>query len=347
VTKGFQWCPHCKRPHGLAERLCTVTGRPLDGALHHVSGGVALTRVGSVLGGKYRLLDLIGAGGMGQVYEAENLHMRRLVAIKVVASAGGPQAFVRLEREAQHVAAIQHPNICAVLDFGRTPSGGPYVVFERLFGVTLGERMRRAGQLSVRAALDIFSQILSGLHAAHTSRILHRDLKPQNVFLVDRAGCPPLVKLVDFGFAQDLSARGNRITRPGHLCGTVQYMSPEQLRAEPLDHRSDLFAVGTMLYEALAGRHPFEAQSRVDLQTNILRAAPPPLRSRRPDLSRELEQIIAWALARLPAARPSSALDLQRALQSVVRSSLPSLGDDEPVSVTEPNWFPPSSSPEA
>lgn len=347
MNKGFRWCPHCKRPHSLSDRLCALTGRPLDGSLHHATGGTVSSLVGTVLGGKYRVLQLLGSGGMGQVFEAENIHIKRLVAIKVVSSTAGPQAVLRLEREAQHVAAIQHPNICDVYDFGRTPHGGPYVVFERLFGETLGARMRTLGQLSVRKALDIFSQILSGLQAAHAARIVHRDLKPQNVFLVDRVGCPPLVKLVDFGFAQDLSARGARITRPGHLCGTVQYMSPEQLRAEPLDHRSDLFAVGTMLYEALSSRHPFEAQTRVELQANILHASPPSLRARRPDVPRELEEIIMWALARSPSERPQSAIELQRALQLLTRASLPSLIEDEPVSVTDPIWFPPTSSPEA
>lgn len=348
MTKGFRWCPHCKCPHALADRVCAVTGLPLDKAINNAVGPGVPSLIGTVLNGKYRVLQLLGSGGMGQVFEAENIHIKRLVAVKMVSSTAGPHALVRLEREAQHVAAIQHPNICDVYDFGRTPNGRPYVVFERLFGETFGARLRRGGQLALRDTLDIFSQILSGLQAAHVAHIVHRDLKPQNVFLVDRVGCPPLVKLVDFGFAQDLSARGARLTRPGHMCGTVQYMSPEQLRADPLDHRSDLFSLGTMLYEALGGRHPFEAPTRVDLQTNILRAAPTPLSQLRRDISPELDQVIAWALARSPADRPASALDLQRALHTVMRSSPPPLptlsNDEEGVAITEPLRFPPLSS---
>jgi serine/threonine protein kinase len=282
---------------------------------------------------------------MGQVFEAENVQERRLVAVKVVAEGTRPEALVRLAREAQVVAAIKHPNICDVHDVGRMPNGGPYVVFERLFGETLAARAR-GRQLPIDYAIELFGQILAGLSAAHEANIVHRDMKPENVFLVDRPGAAPLVKVVDFGFAQDLSmAAARRITRPGRACGTVQYMSPEQLRSEQVDHRSDLFAVGIMLYEVLAGRHPFAATSMTELQVNILRAAPLPLRVQRPAASRELEHVVSWALARSPLERPSSATELQAALQTLGRSAIASLGDDdEPVSLTEPVWFPPPSS---
>jgi serine/threonine protein kinase len=349
VTEGFRWCPHCQRPHSLEARRCASTGLALDGALHHSRGGAPPREqsplVGLILDRKYRMLRLIGRGGMGQVFEAENIQQQRMVAVKVVAEGTRPEALVRLEREAQVVAAIKHPNICDVHDVGRMPNGGPYVVFERLFGETLAARAR-GRQLPINYAIEIFSQILAGLSAAHAASIVHRDMKPENVFLVDRAGAAPLVKVVDFGFSQDLSmVAARRITRPGRACGTVQYMSPEQLRCERVDHRSDLFGVGIMLYEVLAGRHPFAATSLVDLQVNILRAAPLPLRVQRPAASRELEQVVSWALARSPSERPSSATELNAALHSLGRSAMVSLGDDEPVSVTEPVWFPPPSSP--
>lgn len=301
-----------------------------------------------ILDRKYRLVRQIGAGGMGLVFEAEHLQLKRLVAVKLVSGGAGPQAMVRLEREARLIASIKHENICALHDFGRSPNGDPYVVFERLFGETLAERAQGRLQLPVQATIALFSQLLSGLQAAHEGRIIHRDLKPQNVFLVDRMGREPLVKILDFGLAQDLSATGSRITRPGASCGTLQYMSPEQLRVEALDHRSDLFAVGIMLYEALAGRHPFAASSPVELHIKVLRDAPPPLRARRPDVPQELEQAIMWALSRSPAHRPSSAVELQRALLSTVLSPyVPSFADDEPVSATQPLWIASTSSPAA
>ena len=286
MTPGFRWCQHCGRPHHMEERLCPTTGQSLDEDGHRGPPAAAPSPIiGTVLDGKYRILRLIGKGGMGQVFEAEDLKLRRMVAIKVVgARAAGPEAMLRLEREAHVIAAVPHPNICAVHDLGRMADGAPYVVFERLFGQTLAARIRGGRRMSLNATIELFAQVLSGLGAAHAKQIIHRDLKPENVFLVDRPGSEPLVKLVDFGFARDLGATDARITRPGRLCGTAQYMSPEQLRAEPLNPRSDLFSVGIMMYEVLAGRHPFEATSLVDLQINILRGTFVDLRSRRPDV---------------------------------------------------------------
>lgn len=342
---GFRWCPHCGSPHALAERTCTMTGKDLDRALHLPRGQSPL--VGTVLDGKYRIIRPIGSGGAGIVFEAENLALRRLVAIKTVSRSGSTEALLRLALEAKLVAAIQHPNICDVYDVGRLPSGGPYVVLERLFGETLAMKMQVARRPSLTTAVDIFVQTLSGLQAAHAARIVHRDLKPQNIFLAERLGCAPLVKIVDFGFAQDLSTSPNtRITRPGKSCGTVQYMSPEQLRALPLDHRSDLFAVGVMLYEVLTGRHPFAARSQTELQINILRSEPRPLRQRRPDVSPELQRLVMSAMSKDPAQRPSSAHEMQTWLSSMLvrPPSAPDL-EDEPPSLTTPMWTPPSASP--
>jgi eukaryotic-like serine/threonine-protein kinase len=325
-----------------------VTGKPLDAVLHQRATPPAphSPLIGTVLDGKYRILKRIGGGGMGMVFEAEHLALQRLVAVKVVVEAGRPDALARLAREAQILAAIHHPNICDVYDVGQLESGGPYIVLERLVGDTLAARMRGV-KMRTSAVLDVFVQLLSGLHAAHSAHILHRDLKPQNIFLVEHVGCGPLVKVVDFGLARDLSApHREQITRPGRACGTVQYMSPEQLRAEPLAPTSDLFAVGVMLYEALTGRHPFAASSQLELQTKILRSHATPLRKHRADVPRALEQVITWAMSRLPEDRPRSALDLQRALLSALPSS-PDVGYDEPASVTNPIWIPPTPSPAA
>ena len=350
MTEGFRWCPHCKGPHRLSDRFCRSTGQPFDTSVHTVKRAKASVSplVGTVLDGRYRILRLIGGGGMGQVYEAENLVLKRVVAIKMVAPGGKPEALLRLEREAQLVAALKHPNICDVYDVGRVADGKPYVVFERLFGETLAAHIKRVGRLSIPSTIDVFSQMLSGLQAAHVARIVHRDLKPQNVFLVDRVGFSPLVKIVDFGFARDLSSVGtDRITKPGNLCGTVQYMSPEQLRNDPIGHQSDLFAVGIMLYEALTGRHPFAATSPVELQMNILRASPVSIRSRRTRVPRELDDLVMGTLSAAPHRRPASALELQAALLSLsAAGSSPELEDEPPSSsVTDPVWLPPSSSP--
>jgi serine/threonine protein kinase len=350
VKGGFQWCQHCGKPHRLSDRSCPVTGKPLEGQIHAGAkdgeGRRALPQsplIGTVLDGKYRILRTIGAGGVGVVFEAENIVLGRLVAIKIVAK-GGPDALLRLEREARLVAAIHHPNICDVYDVGRLPNGGPYVVLERLVGETLAAHIRTPRLPSLGSVLDIFIQVSSGLHAAHAMRILHRDLKPQNIFLVDRPGCAPLAKIVDFGFAQDLSAvAASRITRPGLACGTAQYMSPEQVRAHPLDVRSDLFALGGIIYETLTGRHPFAGPSRVDTQTNILRSVARPVSSWRRDIPRPLEHVIMNMLAKDPAQRPPSAYAVQQAFGHALEELQIEGTDDSAPSTTNPVWSPPSS----
>lgn len=357
MNEGFRWCPHCGRPHRLSERACTVTGKPLESEINQRAAPqrAATARsplIGSVLDGKYLILRAIGSGGMGTVFEAENIALKRLVAVKVVSKPDSQEALLRLAREASIISSIQHTNICDIHDVGVLPNGGPYLVLERLVGDTLDARIRAQRRISLTNIIDIFAQILSGLQAAHVAQILHRDLKPQNVFLVERAGCSSLVKIVDFGLARDLSASAERrLTKPGRLCGTVQYMSPEQLRGEVLDQRSDIFTVGVVLYEALTGRHPFAAPTAIELQTNILHNDPRPVRSLRPDVPVVIEQVVAWAMRRTPADRPSSAIALQRALLQAARDSGPSIAalhdEDEPVSVTNPIWSPPSSSPAA
>lgn len=344
---GFRWCPHCRTPHALDVRICPKSGRPLDRALHEANRAQH-PMVGTLLDGKYNILRLLGSGGAGQVFEAEDVESARLVAIKIVVAEAGDHGFVRLEREAQVLHAIAHPNICDVVGFGRSTDGRPYVVLDRLFGETLAMAMKRAGQLSVRAAIQIFSQVLSGLQAAHARNIIHRDLKPQNIFLVDRLGSYPLVKIVDFGLAQDLSAKGTRITRPGNICGTIQYMSPEQLRGKMLDHRSDLFAVGIMIHEALTGRHPFAAASAVELQMKIMDGVVRPLREVRGDVPGDLDTIVMSTLSVARDARPTSALVLRNALEAIGARLAAAPGeqqeDQEPASTTEPGWQPPSSS---
>jgi eukaryotic-like serine/threonine-protein kinase len=238
------------------------------------------------------------------------------VAIKIVRGAiATPEAIARLEREVLLVSAVHHPNICDVYDAGALSDGSPFIVLERLYGETLDQVVLRSKRLTLENVVDIFTQVLSGLQAAHGAQIVHRDLKPQNVFAVDRLGCAPLIKLLDFGLARDVSGmRAKTITKPGALLGTLRYMSPEQLIGKRVDARADLFAVGVMLYEALTGRHPFDAPTLADLQASILRESPVPLLSRREDLPRAVADVVDRALAKDPDKRWSTAVDLQRAL---------------------------------
>jgi serine/threonine-protein kinase len=283
---------------------------------------------------------------MGEVYEAEHLALGRRVAIKVVSARRRgriDEAAPRFRREAWAVAAIQHPNICDVYDFGTTPDGGPYLVLERLLGETLAQHMSRQRRMHPDAVVEIFRQILSALRAAHAAGIVHRDLKPANVFLVPRSGCAPHVKLVDFGLAKDLSFRnGQAITRPGRACGTVQYMAPEQLRAEEVDERADLFSVGVMLHEALTGRHPFLGRSAtvVDIALSILHDEPPRVSVMRPSVPPGIDDVVRHALAKDREERFRTALDMHEALLALLPDEPMVESDRAPESSRLPrlNW---------
>lgn len=340
MKEGFRWCPHCGKPHDLADRVCRMTGLYLDMSLHHLSGAAFLLP-GTILDGKYRVLEPIGSGGMGTVFEAIRLSLDRRVAVKVVSRARkSGDATERLLREARILTRLQHPNICDVYDVGALVDGSPYVVLERLYGCTLASRLARQGRLGIDEAMDLFSQVLSGLHVAHAQRILHRDLKPQNIFMAPRPGCSPLAKIVDFGLALDLA--DVRITVPGRTCGTPHYMSPEQLRDETLDERSDIFSASVALYEALAGTHPFVGRNAAETRSRVLRGDAVPLRRRRRDVSPALEYVVMCGLAKERSRRPMSALAFQEALRAAVSPQIPVVFDPEENTntITRPQWRP-------
>jgi serine/threonine-protein kinase len=284
--------------------------------------------VSTLIAGKYRLGRLIGSGAFGRVHEAENVPLGRGVAIKILTSPSADSAR-RMRREARVLAGLHHTNICDVYDVGAFDDGRPFIVLEWLRGETLQARLERERRLSLEKTTQIFVQILSALQAAHSTGIIHRDLKPANVFLVEEAGCPPIVKLVDFGLAKDLLEEGSA-TGVGITCGSPPYMSPEQIQGHPLDDRSDVFAVGVMLFEVLVGDHPFSAKTTVELASKILNAPTPSLRRKRPSLAAWVERVVERALAKDPDHRFDSAAEMQRALlASEVWRQSPRSFDDE------------------
>jgi Tol biopolymer transport system component len=282
--------------------------------------------------GPYELDSRIGAGGMGEVWRARDTRLDRRVAIKLlsIGFAADPHSKIRFEREARTISQLEHPNICRLYDVGEAPGDTdapvPYLVTELLDGETLRAKLgypaNGHGLLSVRKALDYAGQLADGLAAAHDRGIVHRDLKPENIFIT-RDG---RVKVIDFGIAKPTAlapagmtaetAAAN--TSPGVVIGTVAYMSPEQIRAGDVDHRSDLFSLGVVLFEMVSGRRPFEGPSAIETMNAILTSEPPPLDAgSSTSLNLGLSTMIGRLLEKEPQQRFQSARDLTFALQAL------------------------------
>src|SRR5262249_27362737 len=249
----------------------------------------------------YRIISLLGKGGMGEVYRARDKRLDREVAVKVlpVEFSRDPDRLRRFEREARATSALNHPNILTIYDFG-SHEGAPYIVAELLEGEGLRAVLGR-GAIPLSRALDYAQQIATGLAAAHSSGIIHRDLKPENIFVTTDS----FVKVLDFGLAKlrppetvpDSKAPTQRnATAPGTVMGTASYMSPEQARGQKVDARSDIFSLGVVLYELVAGRAPFGGVNSLDVIGAILNQEPAPLRLPAPGTPRELENIVGRAL---------------------------------------------------
>jgi serine/threonine-protein kinase len=263
--------------------------------------------VGRVIGGKYLLVRMIGRGGMSVVYEAQNTWTGRWVAIKALSPAAGASAASaqRLLREAQNAARIQHPNVVEVLDMGREePDGTLFVVQELLAGEDLERHLARLGPLLPAPALAILLPIVDALAAAHARGVIHRDVKPANIFLATLAGGEVVPKLIDFGISKSAAEGQGRAapafaTQDGALLGTPSYMSPEQARGDvALDARTDVWSLGVVLYEALAGRPPFAAETASLALAAVLHERPPRIERYVPGIDPELASVVHGALER-------------------------------------------------
>ena len=271
--------------------------------------------------GHYRVLEKIGAGGMGEVFRARDERLGRDVALKLIrpASSDNPDHLRRFEQEARAAAALNHPNILAIFDVGFDGSI-PYIVSELLEGKTLRQRLNE-GAIPVRQATAYALQVAQGLIAAHERHIVHRDLKPENIFIThdDR------IKILDFGVAklqvaldQDRAVESmTTVTKHGAVIGTVAYMSPEQLRAKPVDHRSDIFSFGAMLYEMLTARRAFRGETEVDTMTAVLREEPPAANLQDAAIPSAYQEIIRHCVEKEPDNRFQSSKDLAFALHSL------------------------------
>jgi serine/threonine-protein kinase len=285
------------------------SGQPIPGAVG----------VGTVLDGKYRLVRLLGKGGVGEVYEAIHELIGLRVAVKLIRFeyASNAELNQRFLQEARAAAAVGHPGIVQIHDVGRTPDTRTYLVMEYMEGEDLEKQLSRERRMQLDRTADVLCDVLDALGAAHAKAIIHRDMKPENVFLVPGRHGERVTKLLDFGIARlnDESQVANRLTRPGSVMGTPYYMCPEQARGDQhVDEGVDIYAVGVMLYEMLTGQLPFSGNTYNEVLSKVLVQPFPSVRSIRPDVPEAIEQIIFKATARERSARFATALEFADAL---------------------------------
>jgi len=339
------------------DRVGSFLEAPADEFAETVAAAPQQSLAGQILG-HYRIVSLLGRGGMGEVFLGEDTLLKRRVALKLLAArfTTDPERVRRFEQEARAASALNHPNIITIHEIG-TENGAHYLVTEFIEGETLRRRMQ-SGELTLSKALEIAAQVASGLTVAHEAGIIHRDLKPENV-MVRPDG---LVKVLDFGLAKlselrnaecgmrneeaeplmraspdnpQSAIRNPHSTEPGLVMGTVSYMSPEQARGLKVDHRTDIFSLGVMIYEMVTGRRPFEGATGSDVIVEILRSAPLPVSQLKLGLPPELERMINRMLAKEREARYQSAAELRAELQRLRRKV--EVAGEAPAAIAEDN----------
>jgi serine/threonine protein kinase len=280
------------------------------------------SREGEVLAGKYRLDALLGSGGMGEVYRAENLGLGRAVAIKLLREEHGESSEVvmRFLREARAANIVRHPNVVDVLDIGQAEDGTPFIVQELLEGEDLAHYVHaRGGKLTPEETIQLLIPAIDAVAYAHRRGVIHRDLKPENIFLARDPTGAVVPKLLDFGISRIVTAEEQRMTATGMSIGTPAYMSPEQIRADKIvDARTDVWALGVILYEVLAGKLPFQSSSHSGLFVKIVTEPPVPLEVALPGVSAQLAAIVEKCLSARVEGRYANAADVARDLRTLL-----------------------------
>ena len=314
-------CPTCGKQLDPSVRFCPQDGTPLTDTAASSASRTPTSRnnrapdlvLPLLVGQRYRLEELRGGGGMARVYRAVDRTLEREVAVKLIDPnlREDPEFDSRFQREARIASQLADPHIVVVHDFGLDVTHGPYLVMEYLRGESLGERLRSQGPLPLKAILQLSQQVLLALMHAHDKGIVHRDIKPDNLFLLNQSGVRLHVRVLDFGIARifrsDEPAFSQTLTRPGAVVGTPRYMAPEQLAGQPADARSDLYSAALVIYEAMTGTLPYVSHKNLD---EICPDTPPALQS-----------VLEQCLEQNPAERPASALEIYVRLQEPCRAS--------------------------
>jgi hypothetical protein len=313
------------------QRMCPLCGRltdasacPEDGLATVRANAQGFARIGAVVGDRYRLTELLGRGGFGDVYKAFHIGTHESVALKILRPdlGGEASAIDRFTAEARMSAQLHHPNTVRVFDFGTTPDGHLYLAMEFLDGESLEVLLEAAGRLPPRRTVHLCLQILRSLVEAHGKHIVHRDLKPDNIFVVELAGERDFVRVIDFGIAKFLGD-SQQLTVSGAILGTPHYMSPEQIRGEALDARSDLYGLGVVMYRCLTGQFPCVGDNQFGILAAHLTEPPPPMRKAGVDIDPALEAVVLRALQKDRASRYADADAMRQALEAWQASAPP------------------------
>jgi serine/threonine-protein kinase len=324
---GATSCPTCGSHFSPDGRFCPFDGAALVPAEGWDPSSDAL--LGSTIDNRYEVLSVIGEGGMGTVYEVRHRALGKRFALKALRKdlAADGEIAARFIQEARTAAAVSHPGLVEITDFGRLESGQVYFVMELLEGQSLAALLRTGGPLPAARALDIVRQLVHALKAAHDASIVHRDLKPDNIHIGRGDGQQDLVKIVDFGLAKVIGS--SKLTRSGMVFGTPHYMSPEQAAGEVVDHRADIYALGIVMYEMFTGRVPFEADSYMGVLTKHMYMTPAPPTDVSPELKElgTLEDVILRCLEKRPNARYDNLaallVDLDQRVPTLVHARKP------------------------
>jgi serine/threonine-protein kinase len=314
------FCTRCHRSYDdPTRRFCPEDGAALSAGrrLDHIKSRTT-RQMGVLLDGRYQLQGLLGKGGMARVYVAEDTRTSEVVAVKILDRdvARDRVSRERFLREIEVAASIGHPNVVQVLDAGQGADGSPYIVLEFLHGESIGDLLRRDDLVDTAFALPLLARAAAGLAAAHKAGIVHRDVKPDNLYLVGERGAPYTLKVVDFGMAK--LAESSNLSQTGMTMGTLSYIAPEQALADPIDARTDIYGLGVVMFRMLTGRLPFDTRDDALLVAQHLFVLPPRPAALRPGLDPRLEAVILTCLRKRPENRQPTmaavAEDLERIL---------------------------------
>jgi serine/threonine protein kinase len=311
----MKYCPTCKSKFPTDINYCPNDATRLE---DDPETGPSHSLIGMILDNRYRIISKLGEGGMGSVYAAEHILLKKGVAIKVLRYdlAMKEDVVKRFQNEAIAASRIGHENIIEVTDFGRTPDGSVYFVMEQLNGSSLADVIQKSGSIPLKRAIPILLQITKALSAAHAQGIIHRDLKPENIILIDKGERKDFVKILDFGISKmmDTSDRAEKLTAMGMIVGTPEYMSPEQAAGKSVDKRTDIYSLGVIMYEMATGRLPFIADNAIRILMMHQTEKPARPRDINPEIHADFEQIILRCLEKKPEDRFQDMNEITQAL---------------------------------